>query len=624
MTPSSPTPDLEEAAALHRAGRLTDASTLYQRALAADPNALEALHGLALIAFDLGQPDRALPLLARCVGAAPENGLYRASLGLVLLRKGDAEQAATHLLDASNLLPHALEPRLYLARALGRLDRWNQAADVLATTALQFPERPEVWAAKGNVERVLLRHQDAESSLRRALTLSPEDPDALNNLGVVVRALGRVEEAIGYYREALARAPAQAQSSALIHANLGNALTQLGRGTIAEAHLRRAVDLDPGMVDVRNNLAAYLTREERGDEAIPHFRNVLAAEPHNIDAWTNLGVALLDSGDAAEAEQCYRRAVALQPDNAEAHYNLAWALLLTGQWAEGWQEYEWRWKLHHFSSHKRLFKQPLWDGKPLPNGTLLLHAEQGLGDAIQFVRYAALARSRCTRVVLECPRPLVNLFKSVAGADLVIAAGDPLPAFNAHTPFMSLPRLFATTPETVPAPLLYLELPKDIPERLHLPPTRKRRIGLVWAGSPDNKIDRRRTLPARTFAALVAGTNADFVSLQVGPRAEEVSDLAAGKVVFACEGHVGDFADTAAVISQLDLVVGVDTAVVHLAGALGIPTWMLVPFSPDYRWLLEREDTPWYRSIRLFRQKKNETWDSVLARVAVALTNSQP
>jgi tetratricopeptide (TPR) repeat protein len=618
MTSSSPTPDLAEATTLHQAGKLADAGVIYQRILAQSPQNYDAMHGLALVAVDLDQPDRALPLLFRCLAAAPTHPIYHASTGLAYLRKGDAEQAAAHFLEAANRAPHLLEPRLYLARALGNLGRWNEAADILAVTAPNFPDRVEGWAAKGNAERMTQRHKWAEASLRHALTLAPDDPDILNNLGVVVRALGRTEEAIGYYRQALEHAP----DSALLHTNIGNALTYLRHNASGEAHLRLAVDLDPAGIEPRNNLAVYLTQDQRPEEAIPHFRVVLAAAPDNADALTNLGLALLDTGSIGEAEQSYRRAIAAQPKNAEAHYNLAWLLLLTGRWPEGWREYEWRWKLTNFSSRKRKFSQPQWNGAPLPNGTLLLHAEQGIGDSIQFVRYATLAKSRCARVIVECPSALTRLFERIDGVDSVVAAGVPLPAFNAHAPFMSLPGLFDTTPETVPGREPYVAAPA-IPPHLVLPKTSRKRIGIVWAGSPDNKIDRRRTLPARLFAPLLQSHAVDIVSLQVGSRADEVRDLPQTQLVFACDGHVADFTETAAVISQLDLVIGVDTAVMHLAAAMGKPTWMLVPFMPDYRWLLDRTDTPWYPPIKLFRQEKMGDWTTPLAAVAAALTKSQ-
>ncbi len=613
MTPPIPIPDLSEAAALHGAGRLAEAGALYQRILAAKPGSLAAVHGLALIALDLGEPDRAVPLLARCMAHEPQNGLYRTSLGLALLRKGQFEQAAAHLVDAANLMPTMPEPRLYLARALGALNRWSQAADVLSGTAKMFPDRADIWAAKGNAERLLSRHAKAEKSLRRALALSPADPDVLNNLGVVLRALARPEEAVDYYRQALAQAP----DHSVAHANLGNALAGLGHTAEAEAHLRRVIELAPSGAEAQANLASFLTAQDRPAEAIPHFRAALNIAPDNIDAWTNLGVALLDAGNVLAAEESLRHAIVRAPDNAEAHYNLAWVLLLTGRWPEGWAEYEWRWKLSNFSSRKRNFRQPQWDGTTRGEATILLHAEQGLGDAIQGLRYVGLIKARCARVVVECPQVLVRLFETAPGVDAVVAAGTPLPPFDTHAPFMTLPGIFGTTPESVPAAEGYLTAPA---RARGLPVTGRRRIGLVWAGSPDNKIDRRRTLPARLFAPLVARTDADFVSLQVGPGAGQVKDLPGEKVIFACEGGVADFADTAAVVSQLDLIIGVDTAVMHLAGAMATPGWMLLPTMPDYRWLLERSDTPWYQSIRLFRQGNNENWESVLARVADALT----
>ncbi len=610
--------DLDQALALHRNGRLVDASTLYQRILTARPDEIKALHGLALVAIDLGRPAEAIPLLARCLVADRNNPVYRTSLGLALLRMGDAEQAAAHLLEAANLAPEFADPRLHLARALAALGRRRQAVEVLADTAKLFPARADVWAAKGNAERSIRRHGAAEQSLRRALALAPDDPEILNNLGVAVRAQGRVADAIGYYRQALTLAP----NHATTHANLGNALVEMGLETAAESHLRRAVQLDPTSVEATCNLAIFLTREERPDEAIPQFRAALKIAPQHVDALTNLGVALLATGDTKEAERCYRHAIALHPANAEAHYNLAWLLLLTGQWREGWHEYEWRWKLPHFSSRVRAFTQPLWDGSPL-SGTLLLHAEQGLGDAIQFVRYATLAKQRCAHVFVECPRPLVRLFQGLAGVDTVAAAGAALPACDAHAPFISLPRLFATTPETTPSANGFLPLRADPPEHLRVPSQARRRIGLVWAGSPDNKIDRRRNCPVQLFAPLMAITNADFVSLQVGPRAHEIRALPAEKISFACDGRVDDFADTAAVIGQLDLVIGVDTAAIHLAAAMGKPTWLLLPFMPDYRWLLGRDDSPWYASIRLFRQSKPGDWPGVFARLATALTDWQ-
>jgi len=605
---------LSEAVKLHAAGSLDAAHELYKVVLTNAPRETQALHGLALIAIDRGLPEKAVPLLVTCLQITPNDPIYRTSLGLALLKAGHTADAAAHLLEATNRAPHLPEPRLHLARALSRLGRQAQALEILTETAAHFPSRADLWIAKGQEERLQNQPKAAEISFRRALELLPEDANALNDLGVVIRAQGRTREAVGVYREALSRAP----RNPLTHGNLGNALTALGELQTAEDHLREAVALAPGSVDHRCNLAIFLTAQDRAEEAAFLFRDVLMRAPGHADAWTNFGIAQLDMGDVVAAETSIRRAIALQPRNAEAHYNLAWVLLLTGQWREGWAEYEWRWRMPHFSSKRRSFDVPRWTGVPL-EGTLLLHAEQGIGDAIQFARYAVQARPRCGCLVLECPKPLVRLFETLPGVDAVIAAGAPLPPIHAHAPLMSLPHIFGTVLETTPAPIPYLS-PPIARTALRLPNHGRKRIGLVWAGSPDNKIDRRRSIPARLFAPLIEETAADFVSLQVGPKAVEINELPCERLVLSCNGIVNDFADSAAVIAQLDLVIGVDTAVVHLAGALNVPTWALIPFMPDYRWLLERDDTPWYPRMRLFRQVKAGDWDELMWRLRAALT----
>ncbi|MCA0201981.1 MAG: tetratricopeptide repeat protein [Proteobacteria bacterium] len=602
---------LEDAIRLHAAGSLDQARAIYKSVLARAPRESAALHGMALIAVDEGIPDKALPFLFACLQIAPENAIYRTSLGLALTKLGKVHEAAAQFLEAANRAPNLPEPRIHLARALARMNRRADGLKILTEASELFPGRADVWIAKGQEERAQQQSAAAERSLLRARALAPNDANVLNDLGVVVRAQGRTGDAVRIYREAIAIAP----NDPLTHGNLGNALTELKEMDAAEEHLRQAVALAPGSIEHRCNLAIFLTREDRPHEAVVLFRDVLMRAPGHADAWTNLGVAQLDMGEVADAEASIRKAISAAPQNAEAHYNLAWVLLLTGQWREGWREYEWRWRMRHFSSKRRVFTAPLWDGAHIA-GTLLLHAEQGLGDSIQFVRYAEAAKARCGRLVVEGPKALVRLFKTIPAIDQVIAAGDTLPAFDAHAPLMSLPHIFGTTPETAPHRVPYLSAPAG----LTLPKTERRRIGLVWAGSPDNKIDKRRTIPAALFAPLMEETAADFVSLQIGPKASEAAGLPQERLILACDGKVTDFADTAAVIAQLDLVVGVDTAAIHLAGALGIPVWVLIPKMPDYRWMLGRDETPWYPSMRLFRQEESGNWDEVMWRVRAALT----
>jgi Flp pilus assembly protein TadD len=609
---------LEDAIRLHGAGDLDQARDIYKSVLSRAPREAAALHGLALIAVDQGVPDKALPFLFTCLQIAPESAIYRTSLGLALMKLGKLHEAAAQFLDAANRPPGLAEPRIHLARALCRMNRRAEGLKILTETADLFPQRVDVWVAKGQEERAQRQPAAAEASFRRARALAPEDARVLNDLGVAVRAQGRTAEAVAIYREALAIAP----NDPLTHGNLGNALTELKDENAAEHHLREAVALAPGSVEHRCNLAIFLTAHDRPHEAVVLFRDVLMRAPTHADAWTNLGVAQLDMGETADAEASVRKAIAIAPKNAEAHYNLAWVLLLTGQWREGWREYEWRWRMAHFSSKRRTIAAPLWDGSAVA-GTLLLHAEQGLGDAIQFVRFTGVAKTRCGRLVVECPKPLVRLFQTLASVDEVIAAGTPLPPCDAHAPLMSLPHILGTTVETVPAAVPYLTAPEP-PPALKLRANGRKRIGLLWAGSPDNKIDRRRSIAAVLFAPLMDETHADFVSLQVGPRAHEAANLPHERLVLTCDGKVRDFADTAAVIAQLDLVIGVDTAAIHLAGALNVPAWVLIPKMPDYRWLLGRDDTPWYPSMRLFRQEESGDWGELMWRVRAALTLLQP
>ena len=615
---ASVNPSLEDALRLHAAGALDKARAIYKSVLARAPREAAALHGLALIAIDEGVPDKALPFLFTCLQIAPEHAVYRTSLGLALMKLGRVHEAAAQFLDAANRPPGLAEPRIHLARALCRMNRRAEGLKILTEATTLFPERADVWVAKGQEERVQQKPAAAEASLSQARRLAPDDARVLNDLGVVVRAQGRTAEAVAIYREALALAP----NDPLTHGNLGNALTELKEESAADHHLREAVALAPGSVEHRCNLAIFLTAHDRPHEAVVLFRDVLMRAPAHADAWTNLGVAQLDMGETADAEASVRKAIAIAPQNAEAHYNLAWVLLLTGQWREGWREYEWRWRMAHFSSKRRTFDAPLWDGGTIA-GTLLLHAEQGLGDAIQFVRFATAAKAHCGRLVLECPKPLVRLFQTLGSADEVIAAGTPLPACDAHAPLMSLPHIFGTTVETVPASVPYLKAAAT-PPGLQLPANGRKRIGLVWAGSPDNKIDRRRSISAALFAPLMDETHADFVSLQVGHRAQEAADLPQERLVLTCDGNVSDFADTAAVIGQLDLVIGVDTAAIHLAGALNVPAWVMIPKMPDYRWLLGPDDTPWYPGMRLFRQEESGNWGELMWRVRAALTLLQP
>jgi Flp pilus assembly protein TadD len=573
--------------------------------LARAPTDLATALRLAPVLVELKQPGAAVSLLQGLLVHHPADADLRLALGAALVELGEPGLAAPVFLKATRLAPERLSPRLMLAKCLAA-GRPADALSILKQTAEMFPDAAEVWSQMGTIQRTLGDHVSTERSFRRSAELSPDDFNALNNHGVALRALERFEDAVALYRRALKLSP----QAAVVHANLGNALDALGRNAEAETHLRMAWNAAPS-IDARYNLAAHLVRAEQPEEAIPHLRFVVDAAPHRWDAWTNLGVALVAAGAFAEAEACYRKAIAIRPGTPEPHYNLAWLLLLMGRWAEGWAEYEWRWQLPHL---KDSVVKP-WDGTPQPSATILLRCEQGLGDAIQFIRFAKEVRARCHRVAVACPPSLVSLFSNIVEAT---AFDAPPPQFDLDAHLLSLPKLLGVTPETIPAADRYISAPLEIPAHLKLPLSKRAKIGFVWAGSTDNKIDRRRSCDVAHFEGLFAGLEVDAVSMQVGPKASELP--ASTAPVFDLNGKTRDWSDTAAVLAQLDLVIGVDTGVMHLAGALGKPAWILLPFSPDFRWLLERTDTPWYHSVKLWRQERRGDWAGVFGNLRGALT----
>ncbi|MBK8909326.1 MAG: tetratricopeptide repeat protein [Rhodospirillales bacterium] len=496
----------------------------------------------------------------------------------------------------------------------GRLDRAvRRYTDVLR----RDPRNAEALHLLGVVHHQRGDHNRALTLIGRAIALNGDDPAFHSNLGAVLLALGRLDAAAASLRHAVTLD--STHSDALN--NLGNVLMRQGQAEAAEASYRQALAARPENVAARNNLGSALREQGKLDEAAAAYRWSLSVQPRHAPALSNLGRILHDMGRYDEALECYDRAIAINPELAEAHGNRATLLLQLGRFAEGWEEYEWRWRNAGFTTPARAFEQPPWNGSDLCGRTILLHAEQGLGSAIQFVRYAAVVTGRGGRVVLECQKPLARLFASLrsqtnaAVAHLVIK-GEPLPAFDVHAPLMSLPRLLGTRLETIPAAIPYLFAEEALAAEwgARLARCDGTRIGLAWAGNRRHHNDRNRSMPATALAPLAAMEGCATFSLQVGDAAADPNALPAGSVIDLAP-DLRDFADTAAVISQLDLVISVDTAVAHLAGALGRPVWMLVPHVSEWRWLTEREDTPWYPTMRLFRQRSPGDWDEVVRRV---------
>jgi tetratricopeptide (TPR) repeat protein len=461
------------------------------------------------------------------------------------------------------------------------------------------------------------RFAEAVSAYRRATALHPSYAEAWQNLGSALSDLGRPAEAIPCLQKALGLRP----QYPVAQVNLGNAFWATGRAEEAIRAYHGAIALKPDFAEAHTFLAIVLGEQGALDAAFAACRRALALQPGYAEAHNTLGNLLRTAGRTAEAVPCYRRAVALAPGYPDGHFNLGMALLALGEMGAGWPEYEWRWQTPQMIAAVRRLPRPQWQGEAADGRTLLIHAEQGSGDALQFCRYAALAAARGFRVILEAPKPLVRLFRSLRGVAAVVVQGEPLPDFDVHVPMMSLPLLLGTRLDTIPREVLYLFADAGRVEAwtARLPPRvgDELRVGLAWAGNPSlaspgrAAMDRRRSLAPERLAPLFDVPGLRFDSLQKdGPR------LPGHLPVLDVMGGVEDFADTAALLATLDLVISVDTSVVHLAGALGQPVWLLDRFDPDWRWLTDRRDSPWYPTLRLYRQPRAGDWESVLAEVA--------
>lgn len=423
----------------------------------------------------------------------------------------------------------------------------------------------------------------AEQICFSILEQQPNQVEALQLLGIIACKTGLVEEGIAHYQKLIALRPDWAET----YYNLGKALKQRGNF----------------------------------EEAIAHFQQALSKRADFVEAEYNLGHTLQELGKLDEAIACYNHVLELNPQFIDACWNRALALLLSGDFVQGFANYECRWQQAEFLKHnpRPPYSQPAWDGSNLNGRTILIHGEQGFGDAIQFIRYVPLIQQRGGRVIVGCRAPLLRLFSTLSGIDRLVASGGFIPEFDVYAPLMSLPYLLGTTLETIPAQIPYLRAPQSkillkTPLRTH------RKVGMAWAvGNKDRSLLSKRSCELSHFLPLLGTPGIAFYSLQKGPRVAELEQLDDPRLVQDLNTHLRNFADTAAVIKQLDLVITVDTAVAHLAGALGKPVWVLLPFAPDWRWMLGRDDSPWYPTMRLFRQERPNDWSRVFSHVAEAL-----
>jgi Tfp pilus assembly protein PilF len=455
------------------------------------------------------------------------------------------------------------------------------------------------------------RFAQAEQVYRDLIRANPLVTQAWYLLGAIAQLEGKPAESLPFYQQALRLAPSHVEA----RNNIGVALQELGRGDEAAACFRDAIRLRPEFADAHSNLGNVLQDRGTLDEAIACYRHAIRLKPDYLDAHNNLGNALRAERRAAEALECYNEALRIKPDHAQVRLSRALLWLQLGNFEPGWAEYEWRLRCTEYAIPS--FPRPMWDGSPLNGQTILIYGDHGLGDTLQFIRYAPLVEARGGRVVVAVRKPLARVLSSCPGAEMVMPEGAPLPDFAVYIPAMSLPRIFGTTLATVPAQVPYLAADAPFVERWGGEIGRDEgfRIGIAWQGNPAYTKDRQRSFALTQFEPLARLDGVRLYSLQKDFGAGHIAEAASRFAVTDLGSRFTDFMDTAAAIRNLDLVIAADTSIVHLAGALEAPVWAALPFDADWRWLLDRDDSPWYPTIRLFRQKRPGDWDEVFQRI---------
>lgn len=594
---TSTTSPLQDALAAHRRGDWEATELLCRQVLAARPGDADATHLLGLVCLQTGRPGKAVGLLLQAARARPDVAPLHNNLGLALLAQGrlaEAEGGFREALRRDRSFPQAANN---LGLCLQRQGRLDEASAAYAEAVRLEPSYPEALANLGAALRELGRLGEAERCLRQALALQPTSVEAWNNLGLVLQAQGRLEEAEACFRQSLA-----SRATAEGHNNLGCLLHQAGRAPEAADSYRAALALNANYPEACLNLGAVLHEAGQLPDAEAPLRRAVGLLPDDARAHAALGRLLHDLHHLAEAEQHYLRAVEIDPAYAEAHVNLGELLLLQGRWQEGWRAFAWRKR-----GGAAPFAVPEWDGADLAGKAILLEAGEDLSDTLLFIRYAPLVKARGGQVWLRGPAELAPLFSSgCPGVDHWLDAGGAVSEVAVRADLIDLPGLLGATAEAGPWPEGCLRADPGLREtwRHRLDHLHGAKVGIVWQGEANTVRPRRRPAPLDVFQPFGRLANVNLISLQRGDGAVQLAGIGAwlGVIDLGAEFLAGTLADLAAVVSELDLVVGVDAPAVHLAGALGVPAWVALPHTPDWVWLLDRDDSPWYRSVRLFRQ----------------------
>ena len=543
----------------------------------------------------------------------PNNTTLLTNLGTISLQKGKLKEGVSIISQSLLINPNQPDALYNQGNALKDLRQLNEALACYNKVIAIKANYPAAYSNRGLVLQELNKPDEALESYNLAIALKSDYADAHYNRGNVLQELNQPEEAIDSYDRAIFLKPNYAEA----YSNRGNTLSDLQRLDEGLASYDRAIELKPDYAEANYNRGNALQDLKRLEEALASYDRAIELKPDYAEAYSNRGNALSGLKRLDEALVSYDRTIILNPDYADAYWNKSLLKIINGDYLEGWQLYEWRWKVEPLIHSLRVYKQPLWLGtEVLLNKTLLIYPEQGLGDYIQYIRYAVLVEQLGAKVILEVPLALMSLVSTLKGQFTLVESGKPLPDFDYHCPVMSLPLAFKTTVNTIPANLHYLYTNDDKNQQWQEKLGNKTvtRIGLVWSGSTGQKNDHNRSLILQQLSSLLE-LPLEFHSLQKEVRAVDIKTLTDFPQIHQHQDELLDFSDTAALVEAMDVVISVCTSVAHLAGAIGKKVFILLPYAPDYRWMLDRTDSPWYPSATLFRQSAIDDWESVVTEI---------
>jgi tetratricopeptide (TPR) repeat protein len=638
----------EAAVAAHRAGRFNEAESIYRQFLAQNPNNFDALHMLGLVSYQRGDPQAGIQLISEALRINPNNAPAWSNLAEVYRQAGRMAEAENASRRGIGLDPNLGPAHVNLAMVLLHTGRVAEALPVAQRGVQLSPNDAAAHNVLGVCLSELQRTHEAIPHLAESVRLNPNDAGAASALGLCYVRVEQPEQAKAAMEHAVKMAP----NNPAILLNMGAMYAQMEDWELAAKWIQKTLDISPDYTLALEHMASVTTSLKRFEEAIDMCKRVLKINPQAMDSYATMGEAMMNLGRFEETIEEMRRALtikewptvyqslsnayvrtgrpdegikyvdkalALDPKNAILHFNKAIILLLMGRYQEAWKEFEWRWQHPRMVGRNRRFSVRQWNGEQLNGKRIFLHAEQGLGDTIFFGRYATLiAEQYGGKVVMWVQTQMKELVRTVPGVVEVIGEGEPIPAFDCHLAIMSLPCVFNTTVETVPNKVPYIKT--DPARREHWRQefarrTNKFKVGLVWEGGPFQPENFLRSNSLAAYAPLADVPGVAFFGLQKGPAEAQCANPPAGMDFTNLGPYIKDFSDTAAILDNLDLLISIDTSVIHVAGALAKPIWMLLAYSPGQMWMFEREDSPWYPTMKIYRQPAFKDWATPVGRV---------